>query len=359
MIEQFLTYAINNLAAVAAGGLLAVWLAWRVWGKVQATMAATPTPGALVFWVVRLVVVVYMIFWAGRLIYGNVSAAVTAFVNSPSTVAAANVLVSSGGLLDGIMNPEFSYPSGGGGQLVSIPAPVEAQPSQASGAVSFVSQPAPAPAAQAAPVITTNEQAVAAINALSAKDDAQTRINQFVADNMPADATIACGGSYTIKSGDSLAKIAKACYGNSNQWRRICNANRLADCNNVRAGIVLVIPGADGNTALVQGQIPQSFGQQPTTYQARPTPVFVAQPAQQAAAPVRNLATGDTVVTSNSDAVAAVQALAPAQPVAQPTARPAYILAEVLGKPATGGGQAYIDQFLKTQTNNTVADAGQ
>ena len=77
----------------------------------------------------------------------------------------------------------------------------------------------------------------------------------------------------------------------------------------------------------------------------------------------RNVANGQVVVNSNASAVQAVQALGPLPTVVpvvavvQPTATPraAYVLTEVLAKPAPGGGQAYIDQFLKTQTDTTVA----
>jgi hypothetical protein len=355
MISQFLAYAVNNLAILAAGGLLAIWLAWRMWKKVESIMSTTQSWGGLAFWAVRLVVVAYMLFWVGKFIYGTVQAAVVSLVNSPSTQVAANTLVGLGGLADAFFSPEFNFDNtNSGGQLVNIPAP-DAQPSVNAGAVTFAAQPAPAPAAAPAAPVVTNEQAVAAVNALAAKDDSMTYINQFVADNTPVDAAIACGGSYTIKPGDSLAKIAKACYGDSNQWVKICQANGLRDCNNVRAGVVLVIPGNKPNMALVQNQIPESFGHQPN-YQAQPAPVYAVQPAQQAAAPVRNLANNQIVVNTPADAVAAINALAP-PPV--PTARPAYVLTEVLGKPQTGGGQAYIDEFLAKHNNTTVAQAGQ
>lgn len=357
MISQIVAYAINNLAVLAAGGLLAIWLGWRMWKKVENVMSTTQSWEDLLFWAARLVVIVYMLFWVGKFIHGTVQAAVVSLVNSPSTAVAANTLVGLGGLADAFFNPEFNFDNNSGGQLVNLPAP-DAQPSINAGAVTFAAQPAPAPAQPAAAPVVTNEQAVAAVNALAAKDESMTYINQFVADNTAADPTIACGGSYTIKSGDSLAKIAKACYGDSKKWAAICQANGLSDCNNVRAGVVLVIPGGD-NTALVQAQAPAAWGQQSTTYQApSQQPVYAAQPAQQqaAVAPARNLTNGQLIINTPADAVAAVNALAP-PPV--PTARPAYVLAEVLGKPSTGGGQAYIDEFLAKNNNNTVAQAGQ
>lgn len=238
---------------------------------------------------------------------------------------------------------------------------------------SFVSQPVNIQA-NTERSVETAAQAVNAINNIAATatpiGGGQAYINTFIADNKPVDTTIACNGSYTVKSGDSLAKIAKACYGDSNKWVELCNANRgtVADCNNIKSGMTLVIPAGSSSlptSAVVNSQAPASYGQQSATYNVKPTPapVYAKQNAQQAAVPVRNVANGQVVITSNAAAVQAVQALGPlptAAPVAVvPTPRPAYILTEVLAKPVPGGGQAYIDQFLKTQTDTTVASAGQ
>jgi len=277
------------------------------------------------------------------------------FLSAPAqnTLAVGNALTAA---LDNFL---FTDPSAGlvnnapifQPQTQQAVAPVSAPPVNVGQTATFTNQ--PVKPSQAAEVrITTNEQAVAAVQALEVKNDAQTYINTFIADNTPADATIACGGSYTIKSGDSLAKIAKACYGDSNKWVAICRANRLADCNNVRAGIALVIPSdgtAPTNSAIAGNQtatVPASWGQQATTY---------TQPAQQAAAPVRSLASGEVTITSNEQAVAAIQSLAPA---VQPTPRAAYVLAEVLGKPSDNTGLDYINKFLAENANNTVAHPG-
>ena len=253
---------------------------------------------------------------------------------------------------------------GEGGAVVGPAAFTAAQPTNNAGAVTFADQPAPAPAAQQEPVVSTNEQAVAAVNNLAAsQDDAMTYINTFVADNTSSDPTVACGGAYTIKPGDSLAKIAKACYGDSKKWRLICQANSLRDCNNVRAGVALVIPGGE-NMALVQAQIPATFGQ-PQIYQQHQSaaPVYAEQPAQQAAAPVRNLANGQVVINTNADAVAAVQALAPVQPQPTPVAvRAVTTYAELKQEQqqAQSGesADAYIARFIKEQNNQQVASAG-
>jgi nucleoid-associated protein YgaU len=51
---------------------------------------------------------------------------------------------------------------------------------------------------------------------------------------------------YTVKSGDSLSKIAKQQYGDGNQWRRIYDANRdkIKDPDLIHPGQELTIPGA-------------------------------------------------------------------------------------------------------------------
>lgn len=63
-----------------------------------------------------------------------------------------------------------------------------------------------------------------------------------------AAAASASGGSsnrtYTVKSGDTLSKIAQEFYGNANAYNRIFEANRdkLSDRNKIQVGQQLVIP---------------------------------------------------------------------------------------------------------------------
>ena len=54
------------------------------------------------------------------------------------------------------------------------------------------------------------------------------------------------GVRYTVQAGDTLSKIAKEFYGDSDQYRRIFEANRdkLDDADNVRVGQELTIPPA-------------------------------------------------------------------------------------------------------------------
>jgi nucleoid-associated protein YgaU len=53
------------------------------------------------------------------------------------------------------------------------------------------------------------------------------------------------GSTYTVKRGDTLAKIAEAVYGDKKAWKRIFRANRgeIADADVVPVGTVLRLPG--------------------------------------------------------------------------------------------------------------------
>ena len=52
------------------------------------------------------------------------------------------------------------------------------------------------------------------------------------------------GRTYTVKSGDTLSKIAKEMYGDSNDYMKIFNANKdkLSDPDKIQPGQDLVIP---------------------------------------------------------------------------------------------------------------------
>ena len=52
----------------------------------------------------------------------------------------------------------------------------------------------------------------------------------------------AAGGSYQVKKGDTLFSIAKATYGNGNQWQRIASANPGLAPNTLKAGQTIVLP---------------------------------------------------------------------------------------------------------------------
>lgn len=62
----------------------------------------------------------------------------------------------------------------------------------------------------------------------------------------PAAATAAAAATYTVKSGDTLSKIAKEHLGDANAYMKIFEANKdqLSDPDNINPGQVLKIPAA-------------------------------------------------------------------------------------------------------------------
>lgn len=50
--------------------------------------------------------------------------------------------------------------------------------------------------------------------------------------------------SYTVKSGDTLSKIAKQVYGDANQWKKIhsANADLIRDPDKIQPGWTLTLP---------------------------------------------------------------------------------------------------------------------
>jgi nucleoid-associated protein YgaU len=60
----------------------------------------------------------------------------------------------------------------------------------------------------------------------------------------PGQPATAPGQTYTVKSGDTLSKIAKEFYGNANAYMKIFEANKgtLSDPDKIKPGQVLTIP---------------------------------------------------------------------------------------------------------------------
>lgn len=79
---------------------------------------------------------------------------------------------------------------------------------------------------------------------------ADITVNESLAAQQQAPRTMGAGAgsaghrTYTVKSGDSLSKIAKEQYGNAGDYMRIFEANRdkLSDPNKIQPGQELVIP---------------------------------------------------------------------------------------------------------------------
>ena len=70
--------------------------------------------------------------------------------------------------------------------------------------------------------------------------------NEVVADIKATGASAAAAKTYTVKSGDTLSKIAKELLGDGNAYMSIFNANKdqLSDPDKIKPGQVLKIPTA-------------------------------------------------------------------------------------------------------------------
>ncbi len=55
---------------------------------------------------------------------------------------------------------------------------------------------------------------------------------------------VSSNGTYTVRQGDTLGKIAKTCLGSTSKWQKIAKANPNINPNKLKVGDVLVIPGA-------------------------------------------------------------------------------------------------------------------
>jgi nucleoid-associated protein YgaU len=56
--------------------------------------------------------------------------------------------------------------------------------------------------------------------------------------------TVASTTLYVVKSGDNLSNISKNFYGNANEYKKIIQANSIADPDKIKAGQELKIPAA-------------------------------------------------------------------------------------------------------------------
>lgn len=83
-------------------------------------------------------------------------------------------------------------------------------------------------------------------NAIKAVDSSYSDLacDISVDSSIPAPAEASTAQKYTVKSGDSLSKIAKHFYGDANQYMRIFEANKdqLDDPNKIDVGQELTIP---------------------------------------------------------------------------------------------------------------------
>lgn len=116
----------------------------------------------------------------------------------------------------------------------------------------------------------------------------------------PAAATAAnapkIGSSYTIKSGDSISKIARDVYGDVQLYDELCAYNKIANCNSIEVGDVIQLPAAS------------ELGTGATT-SAKPTPAKA--PAAAASTTVTKTEATTTTATSPVTSTTEVTATTP------------------------------------------------
>ncbi len=83
---------------------------------------------------------------------------------------------------------------------------------------------------------------------------AENEVAEMPEDSESADASyysnaVSSNGTYTVKRGDTLGKIAKVCLGSTSKWQKIAKANPNINPNRLKVGDVLVIPGAAKETS--------------------------------------------------------------------------------------------------------------
>lgn len=230
-INTAVAFVLNNLFLLAAGGLVAAWLGWRMWQKVEGLVRSTDSWGKLAFWAVKLVIITAVLFRVGAWIYGTVNGAVVAAVNSPSIQTVGQGLVQLGAAADSLVGWDGS--SVGGSNLVST---------DIGSAIQLLS---PVEVAPIESVAIENVAAPVEVAPLELKPIAEmfTAAQVNVVADQPTNAPT---GEYIVQGGDSLFKIAKRLGVDMNA---LCKANGLRDCNLLRRGQRLIVP-ASGMPAL-------------------------------------------------------------------------------------------------------------
>lgn len=247
-INTVLALGWNTIAVIVAGGLVAAWLGWRMWLKVEGLVSRFQSWQDLAFWAVKLVVVVAILFRVGAWIFNSVNSAVVAAVNSPSVQQTGQALVGLGAAADSLIGWDGSASSTGG---------MLASDLQIGGAVNLLSSIAPAVEAVVDVVempSTTGSTFVApdgSVQTVSPPDPSAVQLLPQPAAVQPAAVPMqgpAQAQSVVVMPGDSLAAIAKRVYGNADLWPVLCASNpalKASGCNNIAVGASLTVPPRD------------------------------------------------------------------------------------------------------------------
>lgn len=149
------------------------------------------------------------------------------------------------------------------------------------------------------------------------------------------------GGSYTVKSGDTLAIIARDVYGDYRLYEQLCAFNKIADCNVIEVGDVIQLP---------------------TQAQLNSTAAPAATP-RPAATPTVRATTATTTTTGTASSTAAVTTTSTVTRTAAVTSTNAVTTTTPAtttggaGTSTTGGGQTVYDILASNNNYSALVKA--
>lgn len=240
-ISQVVAFGLNNIMALAAGGLVTAWLAWRLWQKIERTVGSINGWGSLCFWVSKIGVIIFVLVAAGGFIFRTIDNAVRSAVTSPSTQVAGQALVGAAAGIDYVLAGGGSAGSGGVGLQNAMFEPVSFTGSDT------------APAGDAAPAAGLQS----AFGGAQVAGPTATPAPIVVAAAYPS-SSASQERMHVVMPGDTVSKIALFYYHDSGLAGAICAANGIANCSGIFVGQRLRLPaiGQEGWTQLASTNAP-------------------------------------------------------------------------------------------------------
>lgn len=190
-------------------------------------------------------------------------------------------------------------------------------------------------AKDAAPVASTTVTTATATTAASGTTTTTTTATPAAATNS---ATPKIGSSYTIKSGDSISKIARDVYGDIQLYDEICTYNKIASCDSIEVGDTIQLPARS------------ELGTGATT-SAQPTPAPTKAPAAAASTTVTRTQSVTTTATTNAAApVTTTTTVTKTAPVTSTTAT----TGTTSSSPSTASAEGTIVEVAADSGNFTI-----
>lgn len=218
------TFILNNLFAVAAGGLMAAYMVYRIWRKFEEYFKQLRSWGDLIFFAAKAAVVLGVMFLVASTIWSYANSAVQSAINSGSLQTAGQLAVDSAALVDYVVSGTGSI-AGDGLQNAGVTVPTFAP------SFSLTSGGSAAPAFT---VVLPNGNRAPAI----APTPKPTPISTLLQ-------TVSGGHDrYTVQPGDTMSSIAKAILDDGRRYPELCAANvqRVGANCQLAVGTQIIVP---------------------------------------------------------------------------------------------------------------------